>query len=68
MTEDNKKRESNALYKLLYAFKMRFDKWCNVLINRINCEHNDWEGIYCYDTGLFMYKKCKKCGKKSTRR
>ena len=52
MAEKNKKQESNALYKMLYAFKMRFDKWCNVLTNRISCEHNDWDGIYCYDTGF----------------
>ena len=51
--------------KLLHAFKMRLVRWFHVLVNRISCEHNSWENIYCYHTGVFMYKKCKNCGKKN---
>lgn len=38
-------------------------KWYNRYQKRINCEHN-YKWIYCYHTGLAMYKKCEKCNKK----
>ena len=63
----NEKTHYNGLYMLLYAFKMRFNNYCEKIANRITCTHEDWEGVYCLDTGLFMYKRCKNCGKKSCR-
>ena len=64
---ETKPTKSNALYILLYAFKMRFNRWVNKLSKRINCEHKSWRGVYCLDTQLFMYRYCANCGKKSTR-
>jgi hypothetical protein len=57
----------NTLYTLLYAFKMRFNRWINKLSKRINCEHKNWRGVYCIDTQLFMYRQCDNYGKKTTR-
>jgi hypothetical protein len=65
--KENKPTKSNALYTLLYAFKMRFNRWINRLAKRINCDHKNWRGVYCIDTGLFMYRYCNECGKKTTR-
>lgn len=65
--EEGEKLQGNALYILLYAFKMRFNRWINKLVKRLNCSHNNWRGTYCIDTQLFMYKQCSNCGKKSTR-
>ena len=67
LQNENKPTKSNALYTLLYAFKMRFNRWINKLVKRINCTHENWRGTYCIDTQLFMYKQCSNCGKKSTR-
>ena len=67
LQNETKPTKSNALYTLLYAFKMRFNRWVNKLVKRITCTHENWRGTYCIDTQLFMYKQCSNCGKKSTR-
>lgn len=65
--KESKPTKSNALYTLLYALKMRFNSWINKLTKRINCEHKGWRGVYCIDTGLYMYRYCTECSKKSSR-
>ena len=64
---NTKKEHNNGLYTLLYAFKMLFNNWCKKIANRMTCTHESWEDVYCLDTELFMYKRCKNCGKKSCR-
>ena len=64
---ESKPTKSNALYTLLYAFKMRIKRWLLKLSKRINCEHKNWRGTYCIDTQLFMYRQCSDCGKKTNR-
>lgn len=64
---ESKPNKSNALYTLLHAFKMWFNRWIKKIAERINCEHKDWRNVYCIDTQLFMYRYCDNCGKKSTR-
>lgn len=65
MTNYNNK--SNALCTLMYALKMRFNRWIKKITKRINCEHKNWRDVYCIDTQLFMYRCCDECGKKITR-
>jgi hypothetical protein len=64
MENVNLKQNSNVLYTLLCAVNFRFKKYINKLSNRIRCEHNKYQNLYCNDTGLFMYGKCINCGKK----
>ena len=54
----------NALYA---SFKMRINNYLEKITRRINCDHHSYSGVYCIDTGLYMYKRCNECGKKSTR-
>jgi len=64
MENVNLKQNNNVLYTLLCAVNFRFKKYINKLSNRIKCEHNQYQDIYCNGTGLFMYGRCINCGKK----
>ena len=68
LKNENKPTKTNALHAFFYALNMRFNRWANKLSKRITCEHKSWRGVYSIDTGLFMYRYCKECGKKSSRR